>query len=160
MRLVKFSEGVLEACWLLALVLAPLFFNTYSSRVFEPDKIALVRSLALVTLAAWLTRSLALAGKRPQTQGWSGWWRVPLAVPVLAFAAVYAIATLFSLAPLAMIATVWPRTSALPSSKAASEAAPEGSSTNFSRWNANFIARSTAPFDTANTRSKRSRAIA
>lgn len=99
MRLVKYSEGVLEACWLLALVLAPLFFDTYSSRVFEPDKIALVRSLALVTLAAWLTRSLALAGKRLQPRGWSGWWRVPLAVPVLAFAVVYVIATLFSLAP-------------------------------------------------------------
>lgn len=99
MRLVKYSEGVLEACWLLALILAPLFFDTYSARVFEPDKIALVRSLALVTLAAWLTRAIAVAGRRPTLPDLKGWWRVPLGLPVAAFAAVYLIATVFSLAP-------------------------------------------------------------
>ncbi len=99
MRLVKYSEGVLEACWLLALILAPLFFDTYSARVFEPDKIAFVRSLALVTLAAWLTRAIAVAGRRPTLPDLKGWWRVPLALPVAAFAVVYIIATVFSLAP-------------------------------------------------------------
>lgn len=99
MRLAKYSEGVLEACWLLALILAPLFFDTYSARVFEPDKIALVRSLALVTLAAWVTRTIVLAGSRPVFPKASGWWRVPLALPVAVFAGVYVLATVFSLAP-------------------------------------------------------------
>jgi tetratricopeptide (TPR) repeat protein len=47
------SEAVLEACWLMAAVLIPLFFNPYSQRIFEPDKIALLRSLATLTLAGW-----------------------------------------------------------------------------------------------------------
>ena len=33
--------GVIEAGWLAALTLRPLFFNVFSSRVFEPDKISL-----------------------------------------------------------------------------------------------------------------------
>ena len=39
-----------------ALVLAPLFFNVFSSRVFEPDKISLLRTLALIMLLAWLLK--------------------------------------------------------------------------------------------------------
>ncbi len=37
-------EKILEAGWFAALILAPLYFNVYSSRVFEPDKITLIRS--------------------------------------------------------------------------------------------------------------------
>ena len=39
-----------------ALIVAPMFFNVFSSRVFEPDKISLVRSIALVMLLAWLIK--------------------------------------------------------------------------------------------------------
>ncbi|HRF49026.1 MAG TPA: tetratricopeptide repeat protein [Anaerolineales bacterium] len=101
MRLAKISDGVLEACWLLALVLAPLFFDTYSARVFEPDKIALVRSLALVTLAAWLARAMAtnIRPALPERSTWASWWRVPLALPIVVFAGVVVLATVFSLAP-------------------------------------------------------------
>ena len=38
-KLGVFCEGVMEAGWLAALIIAPLFFNVYSDRVFEPDKI-------------------------------------------------------------------------------------------------------------------------
>ncbi len=55
-KLSNFCNGVLEAGWLAALVLAPLFFNTYSARVFEPDKESLVRSIALIIAAAWLLK--------------------------------------------------------------------------------------------------------
>ena len=58
-KLSEFCDRILEAGWLIALVMAPLFFNVYSDRVFEPDKISLVRSLALVMIAVWLTRTLA-----------------------------------------------------------------------------------------------------
>src|SRR5215213_8422231 len=55
-KLDAWLNGIIEAGWLAALVLAPLFFNVFSSRVFEPDKISLVRSIALIMLLAWLVK--------------------------------------------------------------------------------------------------------
>ena len=54
----------MEAAWLAAVMLVPLFFNIYSSRIFEPDKLTLLRSLALVILAAWLVK-LHRGGRLP-----------------------------------------------------------------------------------------------
>jgi hypothetical protein len=69
-RLSVFCDKVLESGWLLAAIMAPLFFDVYSSRVFEPDKITLVRSLAVVMCAAWLIRvlesGLRLRGDQPE----------------------------------------------------------------------------------------------
>ncbi len=96
-RLQRYAEGTLEACWLLALIAAPLFFNTYSARVFEPDKIAIIRSLAVVALAAWLTKTLATS-QRPSFD-WRNAWRTPLVAPVVALIVVYLLATALSLAP-------------------------------------------------------------
>lgn len=105
-RLSRFCDGVMEACWLLALILSPLFFNIYSSRVFEPDKIALVRSLALITGAAWLIKLLSEGGPRftiPLPTSPYGplarFYRLPLVVPVLAVVAIYLISTLFAVSP-------------------------------------------------------------
>jgi hypothetical protein len=95
----------MEAGWLLAVMLAPLFFNVYSSRVFEPDKIALIRSLALVMLAAWLIKLISEGGPRFENARTRGlvslrdWLRVPMLVPVAAFALIYLLATIFSVAP-------------------------------------------------------------
>lgn len=94
-RLSRFAEGVMEASWLLALIVAPLFFNIYSSRVFEPDKITLVRSLAGIALAAWLVKLIAEDGLRHWN--WRAFWRIPLVVPVLAFVVVYSLATALSI---------------------------------------------------------------
>ena len=55
-KLDQWCDSVLEAGWLAALVVAPLFFNVFSSRVFEPDKISLVRSIALAMIAVWLVK--------------------------------------------------------------------------------------------------------
>ena len=49
----------MEAGWLLAVVVAPLFFNVYSSRVFEPDKIAFLRTISLAVALAWLLKLVA-----------------------------------------------------------------------------------------------------
>ncbi len=101
----RFAEGVLEACWLTALIVAPLYFNTYSSRVFEPDKIALVRSLALLALAAWGVKLIADGGPRFEhiPSAWlrslAGWRRIPLLLPVVGLAVIYLIATILSVAP-------------------------------------------------------------
>ena len=63
-RLSRFCDGVMEATWLLGLVITPLFFDIFSSRVFEPDKITLLRSLALAALAAWLIKLISEGGPR------------------------------------------------------------------------------------------------
>lgn len=64
-RLVLFCEKFIEGGWLAALITAPLFFNIYSSRVFEPDKITLLRSIALAMAVAWLI----LRAERLRTRG-------------------------------------------------------------------------------------------
>ncbi|MEM7129621.1 MAG: hypothetical protein AAF702_25030 [Chloroflexota bacterium] len=55
-KLDHWCECIIEAGWLAALIVAPMFFNVFSSRVFEPDKISLVRSIALIMLLAWLVK--------------------------------------------------------------------------------------------------------
>jgi MFS family permease len=52
------AEGVIEAGWLVALVVVPLFFNVYSVRSFEPDKVAVFRSIVFVMISAWLLKLL------------------------------------------------------------------------------------------------------
>jgi tetratricopeptide (TPR) repeat protein/O-antigen ligase len=103
-KLSRFYDALIEACWLAALVVVPLFFNIYSSRIFEPDKIAILRSLALVILAAWVLKLVEVGGLR-----WERFrlgrglgdtlLRTPLLAPVLALAAVYLVATVFSITP-------------------------------------------------------------
>jgi len=109
-RLALYCDKLLEAGWLAALVVAPLFFNIYSSRVFEPDKATLVRSIALVMVGAWLVK-FAESGWRATPPGNTPtrpWWRAalralarenPFTLPVLALVIVYVIATLFSIVP-------------------------------------------------------------
>lgn len=114
-RLALFCEKLVEACWLAAIILAPLFFNVYSSRVFEPDKISLVRSLALVMIAAWLTIRIEKVRpeSRPRANGEpsvtflsrikasASAWSIqnPLTFPVLVFIGIYVVSTLGSLSP-------------------------------------------------------------
>jgi len=53
-----FCDKVIEAGWMALVVVVPLFFNVYSHRSFEPDKIALMRPLALVMALAWVIKML------------------------------------------------------------------------------------------------------
>jgi|GEM_PF-1333435 len=59
-RIVQACNIIMEITWLLALVTIPLYFNIYTSRVFEPDKITLFRSFSLVLAGAWLVKALAV----------------------------------------------------------------------------------------------------
>ncbi len=43
-KLSQWCDGLIEAGWLAAIIAIPLFFNIHSDRVFEPDKITLLRS--------------------------------------------------------------------------------------------------------------------
>ena len=92
------AEGVLESSWLVALAIIPLFFNSQSARVFEGDKAALLRTLALLVVpffAVWLYEVRAqLKWRAPASL-----WQVPLVKPALVFVAVYAAATAVSIAP-------------------------------------------------------------
>ncbi|PYV15216.1 MAG: hypothetical protein DMG07_10305, partial [Acidobacteria bacterium] len=89
----------MEACWLTAVVAAPLFFNSYSFRVFETEKTFLVTTVACVGAIAWVLRSIL---ERPDArEGQAGRSRPaePLAAPLLLVAIAYVLSTIFSIAP-------------------------------------------------------------
>ncbi|MBK8051666.1 MAG: O-antigen ligase family protein [Anaerolineales bacterium] len=112
-KLDRWCDAVLEAGWLAALVVAPLFFNVFSSRVFEPDKISLVRTIALSMIVVWLIK-IANGGyawlpayngtgreesaQAVQGANWRGWVRNPFFIPVVLVIAAYLISTVFSVA--------------------------------------------------------------
>ncbi|HET7377337.1 MAG TPA: hypothetical protein VFK30_11560, partial [Anaerolineae bacterium] len=93
-------DKVIEACWIAAIVLTPLFFNVYSSRVFEPDKLTLLRSIALTMIAAWAIKWIEqrrLSKDADQLDQVTR--RTPLVLPTLILVVVYLISTIFSLVP-------------------------------------------------------------
>lgn len=100
-KLSRICDAIIEAGWLAALVVAPLFFNTFSNRVFEPDKIHLVRSIALLMAAAWLVQLIdaELAGEADQEGLRSRLGGAPLVLPVLILVASYLVSTALSLVP-------------------------------------------------------------
>ncbi|MFQ6014047.1 MAG: tetratricopeptide repeat protein [Anaerolineae bacterium] len=95
-KLSLFCETIIEAGWLLALAVVPLFFNVYSNRVFEPDKLTLLRSIALIMALAWLIKTVeeskASDTRHPILCN-------PLTVPVLLLVSIYLISTAFSIFP-------------------------------------------------------------
>jgi tetratricopeptide (TPR) repeat protein len=100
-KLSRFSDGLMEAGWLAAIILVPLFFNVYSSRIFEPDKITLLRSIALLVLAAWLTKLIETfrspqEGPGPVKTWWKRIIQTPMLPPALALIVVYLLSTLVS----------------------------------------------------------------
>ena len=100
-KLSRYCEGIIEAGWLIAVILVPFFFNIYSSRIFEPDKLTMLRSIALLILAAWLVKILDEGGVRwdrirPATLNLKSILRLPLLLPVAALVTIYLISTIFS----------------------------------------------------------------
>ena len=121
-KIQQYCESVIEAGWLAALIVAPLFFNIYSSRVFEPDKVSLVRSISLVMLLAYLVKivdggslwlpagaGLPETGNQSTTASnktqpgieWkiSSLWKQPLLLPVAMLVVAYPLSTLLSISP-------------------------------------------------------------
>jgi tetratricopeptide (TPR) repeat protein len=91
----------MEAAWLAAVIVVPVFFNVYSSRIFEPDKLTLLRTLALVILAAWLVKLVEEGGIhweriKPGKPRLRSFLEIPLVIPVFCLALMYLVATLFS----------------------------------------------------------------
>ncbi len=110
-----FSDRILEAGWLLAVALIPLFFNAYSFRTFEPDKLSILRSLALIMACAWIIKlseggMQSFSGSRgtqagpgtepPETHGlFHSILSQPLVIPVALFFFAYLVSTLLSILP-------------------------------------------------------------
>lgn len=116
-KLDRWCDAVLEAGWLAAVVVAPLFFNVFSSRVFEPDKISLIRTLALTMAVTWLIKvanggfAWLPAAPDPNAttpapvetsddpgQNWRGFVRNPFLIPVVLLIVAYILSTIFSVA--------------------------------------------------------------
>ncbi|UCG25577.1 MAG: hypothetical protein JSW55_06200, partial [Chloroflexota bacterium] len=102
-KLQRYCDGLLEAGWLAAVVVTPLFFNIHSSRVFEPDKLTLLRSIAVLMAGVWLVKFVDRQGWR--SLSWLSWrgedsiWRMPFVLAVFLLAVVYLVATAFSITP-------------------------------------------------------------
>lgn len=102
-QLIRYCEGVIEAVWLAAVVSVPLFLNFHGERM-ESEKNYLLRSLALVLLAAWAVKTVGQA--RTNVVPRIAWrsriatlLRIPLVVPTMIMAVALLASTLLSLSP-------------------------------------------------------------
>jgi len=96
-KLSLFCDKLIEAGWLAAVIAAPLFFNVYSSRVFEPDKLTLVRSIATAMAAVWIIKWFEQRNAPRSPTALS--LRSALVLPTLILVAVYLLTTLTSITP-------------------------------------------------------------
>lgn len=97
-KLSALAAKVSESGWLAALVIVPILFNIYTERVFEEDKIPLMRSIALLIFVALLVWGIE-RGREVLSVNGRPWWKIPLVLPVLALTGAYLVATLFSIVP-------------------------------------------------------------
>ena len=104
-RFSLWCDRLIEAGWLAAVLLVPLFFQTSTARIFEPDKMVLVRVIALVMAVAWLIRMIDTRLARGDTDpnyvdDEPGFWRrvAPLMWPTLVIVAATVLATGASIA--------------------------------------------------------------
>ncbi len=108
----RWCGWAIEAGWLLALTLVPIYFNLYSARHFEPDKVTTLRSIVLVMAAAALIRAFERLRGSPRSAGapppppdhtgpplWRRFSSFPLALPTLFYAAVFLLTTITSVVP-------------------------------------------------------------
>ena len=94
-KLSAFCDRVLEAGWLLGVTITPVFFNVYSQRVFEPDKLTTLRALATVMAIFWLVRFVEARLHKKESLRFT--WRTPLVLATVATMAVYLLTSAFSL---------------------------------------------------------------
>jgi tetratricopeptide (TPR) repeat protein len=98
--IMRWANSIIEGGWLLALVFTPYFFNLLTARHFEPDKAMVLRTLVLVMLAAWAIKTFERLSILHEQPAWRAWWRAPLAIPALLFAAGFILATITSVQPI------------------------------------------------------------
>ncbi|MDD5673602.1 MAG: O-antigen ligase family protein [Chitinivibrionales bacterium] len=96
-KLSLFCDKVIEAGWLAVLITTPLFFNNYCSQSFDPNKMALLRTIAAVMALFWIIGWFEQrAPSAPRLKSILGF---PLVVPVLVFCGISIVCTLTSVTP-------------------------------------------------------------
>ncbi len=87
-------DHILEGGWLLAVVLITLYFNIYTkdSRIFEPQKALILRTLVTLMLAVWAVRTLDENRERLSLERW---WKT--AVIIIGIVSAVAAVGLFAL---------------------------------------------------------------
>ena len=93
-RLQLFFRALIEATWLLAAAIIPLFFNISSVQVFELDKVFLLKFFTIISCAAWLVTRIPGGGLQ-----WRSFLGSPLVRPILALAGIVLLSSIFSIAP-------------------------------------------------------------
>ncbi|MDF1515838.1 MAG: O-antigen ligase family protein, partial [Anaerolineae bacterium] len=96
-RLSQICDTVLEAGWLLGVTVTPVFFNVYSSRVFEPDKLTTLRAISIVLAVFWLVRFIEERMQGERALRFS--LKTPMVLPALLLICVYLVSSIFSLVP-------------------------------------------------------------
>lgn len=78
-RFRRVLDHILEGGWLLAVVLVTLYFNIYTkdSRIFEPQKALILRTLVTLMLAVWAVRTLDENRERLSIERW---WKTAVVV--------------------------------------------------------------------------------
>jgi tetratricopeptide (TPR) repeat protein len=103
-RLIRYCDGLIEAAWLLVIIYVPLYFFSEIEQPFGVGKTVMFRALILVGVAAWITKWISAGVPRFEPISLPVLWKKitsqPLALLAGAVAAVYALSTAFSIAPL------------------------------------------------------------
>ncbi len=97
-KLSKYCDGLIEAGWIAAVIITPILFNIISSRIFEPDKISVLRSLTLLMLGAWIIKLFDQGGFAIK-KTWTSVKSIPLLLPILLLALVYIVSSILSISP-------------------------------------------------------------
>ena len=100
----EYCRNLIEAACLLALIVVPLFFNMFSSRVFDPDKSLLMRSIGVaIVVIALVTLVWKLFEEPTATFPVVAWLKkaisAPLAVPIALFCGITALSTSMAISP-------------------------------------------------------------
>ncbi|MDQ4076925.1 MAG: O-antigen ligase family protein, partial [Chloroflexota bacterium] len=97
-KLSVFAAKVAESGWLAALLVVPILFNLYTERIFEEDKIPLMRSIALLVFVALLIWAIERGRDALQIDG-RPFWKIPIVLPALVLTGAYLLSTLLSVVP-------------------------------------------------------------
>ena len=95
-KLGVFCDRLIEAGWLIVVIVTPLYFNSNTDRVMEADKLALVRTLATFMAVAWLIRWL---DQRRGARAHESTIRSPWVWPTLSIVIVYLLTTMTAIFP-------------------------------------------------------------
>ena len=104
-KLSVIGTHLVEAGWLVLLVVTPLYFHFAASRHFEEAKVVLVRLIVGVVLFAWIASrpgraQTAQAGHLlPWTKRLGAWLKAPLVLPALFLVLTHVLSTAASLRP-------------------------------------------------------------